>query len=68
MSAVTTKYVRRFLQLPEEKSKDVPWPFRLQPVNAMRAKDECFSAVSEEELQVSILIRYSTIQYNTINI
>ena len=61
--------MRRFEAIPDERSKDVPWPFRLKPVNAMRAKDECFSAVSQEELLVSILYPYNanhTVQNNTV--
>jgi len=55
MSEVTTEYeiVCRFVVIPEEKSKDVPWPFRLEPVDVLQTKAEYFSAVSEEEMRVS---------------
>ena len=53
--------VCRFMHIPEEKSKEVPWPFRLDPVNALRTKAECFSAVSQEELRVSLSILFSLV-------
>lgn len=41
----------RFVATTNDQSKDVPWPFHLEPANALLTKVECFSAVSETELQ-----------------
>jgi len=42
----------------------VPWPFHLEPANALLTKVECFSAVSETELQVSF--RYFIVELNAL--
>ena len=46
----------RFDEITEDTTKDLPWIFRLLPVDHEHTKIEFFSVVSEEELKVSFRV------------
>ena len=48
------------MEVPDESSKDVPWPFTLRPncTEPPGIKTEFFGATSQDELQVSLLALY----------
>lgn len=48
---MTLSHFCKFLPAPDERSKDVPWPFILRPNCADQAKTEFFGATSDNELR-----------------